>query len=349
MISRDEDAILYLCRQDVEHLCTKIDSIAVLREVFSLHASRQTILPDEAYLGWTNVHQENVRSLNMPAYVGGTFDIAGTKVINGNISNPTRGVPRASGMTLLLDPISARICAIMEGAYLSSLRTASVTALAVDLLKGDDIQCLGIIGAGILAQAHIELLLRHLHSLETIYIYDTNQQRVVELGLLLAPLLEAHHVVWQCMLSAEAAIRSAQLIIPVTTTTTSYIPFVWLQAGAIVVNVSLDDVMPDVILQAQSVVVDDWFLVRNDTRRLLGRMYHEGKIIGPDDEREPMNGQRKINAQLGELVLETKVGRRDRQDIILVNPFGLAIEDVALAQRVYQKAQELGVGRKLAH
>ncbi|MGH2509727.1 MAG: ornithine cyclodeaminase family protein [Ktedonobacteraceae bacterium] len=343
----DEDSILYLCRQDIEQICAQVDSVAVIREVFSLHASRQTILPDEAYLGWTNAHQEDVRSLNMPAYVGGTFDIAGTKVINGNISNPTRGLPRASGMTLLFDPISARICTMMEGAYLSSLRTASVTALAVDLLKGDEIHCLGIIGAGILAQAHIELLLRQLPLLELIYVYDMNPQRVAELEQHLAPALAAHHVTWHSMPSAEAAIRDAQLIVPVTTTTTGYIPFAWLQAGAIVVNVSLDDVMPDVVWQAQSVIVDDWFLVSNDTRRLLGRMYRDGKIIGPDEAGEVSAGQRKITAQLGDLVRGTKIGRRSQQDIILVNPFGLAIEDVALAQRVYQKAQELGVGRRL--
>jgi len=346
-ISNDDDAILYLCRQDVERLCLEIDSVAVLREAFALHATQQTVLPDEAYLGWTNAHQEHVRSLNMPAYIGGKFERAGTKIINGNIANPTRGIPRASGLTLLFDPISGRIRAIMEGAYISSLRTASVTALAVDVLKGPEIQCVGMVGAGVLAQAHIELLLRHLPSLEMIYLYDTNQQKVGELAGRLAPALEAHRVVLRAMLSAEAAIRPAQLVIPVTTTTTGYIPFAWLQAGTIVVNVSLDDVMPDVVLQAQRVVVDDWFLVKNDARRLLGRMYRAGTIIGPDEEREPVAGQRKIDAQLGDLVRGTKLGRRSPQDIILVNPFGLAIEDVALAQHVYQKAQESGAGRKL--
>ena len=53
---------------------------------------------------------------------------------------------------------------------------------------------------------------------------------------------------------------------------------------------------------------------------------------------------RALDAQLGEVVLGTKSGRDHDDEIILVNPFGLAIEDVALATAVYRKAQELGLG-----
>ncbi|HYX50500.1 MAG TPA: hypothetical protein VE843_12195, partial [Ktedonobacteraceae bacterium] len=93
-----EDGILYLNRNDVESACNTIDPVAVIREVFQLHASGQVILPDEAYLSWTNDHDEQVRSLNMPAYIGGSLNSAGAKIINGNIANPSRGLPRASGL-----------------------------------------------------------------------------------------------------------------------------------------------------------------------------------------------------------------------------------------------------------
>src|SRR5947199_3534290 len=132
MTSRIGDHILYLCGRDVERACREIDSVAITREVFKMHSAGQTILPDEAYLAWTNDQGESVRRLNMPGYVGGSLDIAGTKIINGNIRNPLRGLPRASGLTLLYDNASVRIVCIMEGSYLSSLRTASVTALAAD-------------------------------------------------------------------------------------------------------------------------------------------------------------------------------------------------------------------------
>lgn len=350
MTAYHNDSILYLCRKDVELACREVDSIAVIREVFRMHGSGQTILPDEAYLAWTNDKGESVRSLNMPGYIGGSLPIAGTKIINSNICNPLRGLPRASGVTLLYDDTSVRVVCIMESAYLSSLRTASVTALAADLLKGTDIQSIAIIGAGVLARAHIDLLVRRLPQLRQIQIFDVDKERITALQSDLAPVLQARHVAMQATPTAEEAIRSAQLVVPVTTTTVGYIPFEWLEPGSLLVNVSLDDPLPEVVLKADTVIVDDWNLVRNDQRRLLGRMYRQGQIIGPDDPTEAAcNGCRRIDAQLREVVIGTKVGRRSASDIILVNPFGLSIEDVALAAHVYQTARALGVGVPLEY
>src|SRR5439155_19307607 len=79
MYNFHNDPILYLCRDDVEQACKEIDSVAIVREVFRMHGTGQTILPDEAYMPWQNGKGEAVRSLNMPGYIGGTFNAAGTK------------------------------------------------------------------------------------------------------------------------------------------------------------------------------------------------------------------------------------------------------------------------------
>src|SRR5260370_1008247 len=129
-----EEKILYLSREEVLQACKHIDSIAIMYQLFKMHASGQTLLPDEAYLTWTNGKGENVRSLHMPGYIGGEVGMAGAKIINGNIANPKRGLPRASGLTVLFEDTTVRVACIMESAYISSLRTASVTAIAAELL-----------------------------------------------------------------------------------------------------------------------------------------------------------------------------------------------------------------------
>ena len=347
MTATTEDHILYLSRKEVEVACNHIDSVAVMRDVFRLHGSGQVILPDEAYLSWANDRDEQVRSLNMPAYVGGSLSVAGTKIINGNIANPSRGLPRASGLTLLFDSTSVRVNCVMEGAYLSSVRTACVTLLSAELFKGQEIEQAAIIGAGALAQAHIEMLVKRLPHLRSLSIFDVDRKRIATLKANVASVLQAHEVKLEETLTAEEAIRAAQLIVPVTTTTTGYIQFDWLQRGSILVNLSLDDPLPEVVFKADKVIVDDWNLVKNDSRRLIGRMYRTGQIIGPGEPAGTAeNGQqrRRIDAQLGEVVLGTSPGREHSDNIILVNPFGLAIEDIALAAHVYQAALELNMG-----
>lgn len=344
-MQKADQGILYLSRADVERISRNIDAVAAMREVFRLHGLKQTILPEEAYLSWANDEGETVRSLNMPGYLGGTLRVAGTKIINGNICNPPRGLPRASGLTLLYDDLSVRISCIMEGAYLSGLRTASVTALATELLQGPPIHCIGLIGAGELARAHIDLLVRNLPHLQAILVFDLNRQRITTLRNNLADLLQEHQVSLQETRTAEEAIRPAQLIIPVTTVTMGYIRFEWLSPGSILVNVSLDDPLPEVVLKATTVIVDDWHLVKSDRRRLLGRMYREGRLLGPDEQSETLSPtRRRVDMHLSDIVIGTRVGRQSQDDIILVNPFGLSLEDLVLASHVYQKARELGAG-----
>jgi ornithine cyclodeaminase len=337
-----DQGILYLCRKEVAAICREIDTVSVMRNLFMLHGTGKTILPDEAYLSWTNENGEDVRSLNMPGCVCSQEAIAGTKIINSNPRNISRGLPRASGLTMLYDSLSTQITCVMEAAHLSSVRTASVTGLAAELLGKDVIEDLAIIGAGVLAGAHISLLAQRLPRLRRVLLFDLDRSRADKLCQELEPLMAASELKLTVTQTAEDAISQAQLIVPVTTTTAGYISFRWLQPGALLSNVSLDDPQPEVVLKAHQLVVDDWKLVKADKRRLIGRMYREGSVIGPNTT--STNGARKIDAQLGEIVAGTKAGRTSDDEIILFNPFGLAIEDVALAADVYRAAKEAGIG-----
>src|SRR5437660_393125 len=193
------EGFLYLSHDEVVEACAELDSVAIIRDVFRLHGSGQTILPDEAYLGWENSLGEQVRSLNMPAYVGGNIKSAGTKIINGNIANPTRGLPRASGLTLLYDDQSVRVQCVMESAYISSLRTASVSVLAATVLQGPPVETAGIIGAGVIAQRHLELLLKYMPTLRTFLVYDLALQRVEHMHAHLASQLEHRGITLQAV------------------------------------------------------------------------------------------------------------------------------------------------------
>ena len=155
-------------------------------------------------------------------------------------------------------------------------RTASVTGLAVDLLGIKSIRTVAIIGAGVLASAHLKLLVQHLPELHRILLFDLKRERAEELSRKLQS-ARTHELDITITSTAEEAIRQAQLIVPVTTVTAGYIRFDWLQPGALLSNVSLDDPCPEVVFKADKVIVDDWKLVKADQRRLIGRMYREGK------------------------------------------------------------------------
>jgi N-[(2S)-2-amino-2-carboxyethyl]-L-glutamate dehydrogenase len=324
------DTILYLSGRDVAAALDHIEVIGTVAAALVAHGRGETILPVEAYLGWEH-EGETLRSLCMPASID---SIPGVKIINANPTNPARGLPRASGLTLLFEPGSARPLCVMEGARISCLRTAAVTAIATELLAAAPVERLAVIGAGALARCHLQLLVPRLPQLREIRVYDRERER--------ATILAADCSLIVCD-SAEQAIRGANVIVTVTTTTTGYIRYEWLQPGALLVNVSLDDPLPDVFVRADKLFVDDWDLIAADERRLLGRMLHDGAIARPEQQ-----GARPIDGELGQLLARRRRGRSHPDEIIVVNPFGLAIEDLAIAKQVYQYAAASGLGTHLS-
>lgn len=337
--------LLYLNSQEVRTICQDIDPVALIRQVFRLHRQGETVLPDEAYLGWKTGNNEVVRSLNMPAYVGGNFRAAGTKVINSNPANVSRGIPRASGLTLIFDPETVQIRCMMEGARISSLRTASVSLLCLQELCRRPLRRLTIIGAGVIGQAHLDLAISTLASLEEVALFDLSPPAAERMASNARNGLD-RQIVFNVMPDAKTAVQFSEALIFTTTVTAGYVPYSWLNPGTVAVNVSLDDLMADAYLQCDSLFVDDWDLVRSDKRRLLGRMYSEGRVAGPRDT-PPSPDVRKIDGEIGDLVCGYHPGRKNAQDIIVVNPFGLAIEDVAFASEIYSIARQRNLGTQL--
>jgi N-[(2S)-2-amino-2-carboxyethyl]-L-glutamate dehydrogenase len=334
----DQMSLCYIDTAEVAAALAEIDAPARIGEVLQLHARGGTTLPDEAYLPWTAPDGSFCRSLNMPGMIRGRTDVAGTKVINASLGNPDRGLPRAAGLVLLFDVLTARPRCLLDGTAISALRTAAVSVCAVEELAVAP-RVLALIGCGPLAAAHLDLLVRRLPELSEVRLYDRVPERAEALRATAG-------IPASVAATAEDAISGADVVITATTTTSGYIPMKWLAPGAVVVNVSLDDVLPDVVHGAGLVVVDDWGLVAADDRRLLGRMLRAGEVCGPNDP-EPAPGVRRVDAELGQILSGAHEGRTTPDQVVLVNPFGMAIADLALAAAVEERVLEKGGGRWL--
>lgn len=338
MINDQNDSILYLNKEKVIKICNKLETVKIIEEVFRLHGSGKTTLPDEAYLSWINEENESARSLNMPCFIGGKYQVAGIKIINGNISNCKRGIERASALTILFDTITAKPKCVMEGSYISALRTASVTALGIDLFKKIYWnKTIAIIGLGTIGKAHLDLLNKHLKDINKIYIFDLNEKSINQF-------IEKFSNIKNKIILAKdpkEAVINSDVIITTTTTDIGYIPYSWLKKGSLVIHVSLDDLLPDAIIKADKLIVDDWNLVKNDNKRIFGRMYNSGLLNGPFDhtDKKPY-----IHAELAEVVLNQKAGRENEEEIIIFNPFGLSIDDISIASNIYKEAVNQNIG-----
>jgi N-[(2S)-2-amino-2-carboxyethyl]-L-glutamate dehydrogenase len=328
--ARWESRLLYLSSDAVEEACREVDPVACIAHALRCHAAGQAEVPDEAVLRWEPAGGGMARTLNMPGAIDGTPPILGTKIINSSTENPSRGLPRAAGLTLLFNPVTARPEVILQAATISALRTAAVSTLAAMHLCTKKAQLLGVAGSGPIARAHIQLMIEHL-DIERILVYDVHPGRAEAFAEELKYLVR--NVEIDLASGAEDLVCRSSLVVTATTTTVSYIRYDWLQRGSLIVNVSLDDVDTEAYLKVDRLYLDDWGLVVADSQRLLGQLVRSGHIAGP--------GQvcgRRVDGTLGELITGACGGRINDSEIILVNPFGMAIGDLAIANQVYEVA-----------
>lgn len=338
--SRAEPAagdILYLTRRDVR--AAMGDSIRgyveALRSALALHAEGRTAQPLKPYLRWRRGGHIADRIIAMPGYVGGESAMAGIKWIGSKHDNPkARGIPRASAVIVLNDPETHFPVAIMEGGEISGMRTAGVTVLACEYLARLNFQSVALVGCGFIGRLHALGLLESFPAIEHIHLYDQDRRAASALAQELEGLGRENLTV-SVVATAQDAVCRGEVVVPCTVTARPYIALEWLMPGVFVSNISIMDVKPEVYLGVDKLLVDDWEQA-NRERKTINQLVLAGKLEQSD-----------LHAELGDVVRGIKPGRETPDERILLNPMGMAIEDVACAAAVYRTARERGTGQWL--
>ena len=323
--------ILYLNRRDVRAaMGSSIRGyVEALRSALALHAEGKTAQPLKPYLKWRENGHIADRIIAMPGYVGGEQAMAGIKWIGSKHDNPSaRGIERASAVIVLNDPETHFPVAVMEGGEISGMRTAGVTVLACEHLAREGFRSVALVGCGFIGRLHALGLLESFLSIERIALHDRDERAA---GALAEEIARAGLTVTVCG-SAEEAVRGAEVVVPCTVADTPYIRFEWLAPGAFVSNISIMDVEPEAFVQVDKLVVDDWDQC-NREKKTINRLVLEGRLSRED-----------LHAELGDVVRGARPGRESPDERILLNPMGMAIEDVACAAAVYRTAREQGTG-----
>jgi N-[(2S)-2-amino-2-carboxyethyl]-L-glutamate dehydrogenase len=320
--------ILYLTRSDVR--AAMGDSIRgyveALRTALALHAEGRTAQPLKPYLRWRRGGHIADRIIAMPGYVGGQNAMAGIKWIGSKHDNPkARGIARASAVIVLNDPETHFPVAVMEGGEISGMRTAGVTVLACEHLARRGFERVALVGCGYIGRLHALGLVESFPSIRTVLLYDRDEAAARRLAQ------ELGEVARVCG-SAEEAVREGEVVVPCTVADAPYIPFEWLAPGTFVSNISIMDVEPDAFVQVDKLLVDDWDQC-NRERKTINQLVLAGRLARED-----------LHAELGDVVRGHKPGRETPDERILLNPMGMAIEDVACAAAVYRTAREQGAG-----
>jgi alanine dehydrogenase len=270
----------------------------------------------------------------MPAYLASPAAL-GIKLVTVFNENTARGLPTHLATILLLDPETGALEVIMDGRYITEVRTAAVSAVAATRLARKDAAILTVLGSGVQARSHIELLAR-VCRLREIRVWSPTP---AHLNQFISDAASITSVPIHAAANAEEAVRGADVIALVTSSNTPVIQDAWVSPGALVISVGA--CRPDTREMDPSLVARARLFVDSRAAALV----EAGDIV--QGIREGRWSETHIAGELGEVILGRTPGRIAADDIVIFKSLGLAVEDVAAAQLALTHAKEQGKGRAI--
>ncbi len=313
---------LLLSRGDVERILDMKTCMDAVEHAFELHGKGLTQMPAKIYLTF---EKGDLRA--MPAYIEGH---AGIKWVNSHPNNRERGLPTVMAVLIYNDPETGFPLAVMDATHLTNLRTGAAGGIAGKYLARRDSRVIGFIGCGMQAETQF-MALKEIFDIEKALCHDISSKSAEKFaGMLHKFGVDAE------ITDAERACRCDILV----TTTPSRKPVVkaeWIQEGLHVNAIGADapgkqELDPE-ILRKGRIVVDDY-----------QQALHSGEVNVPISK--GILSPESIHASLGEIIAGIKSGRESDDEITVFDSTGLAIQDIAAARVVFERAVELGIGRK---
>ena len=268
----------------------------------------------------------------MPSYSSGSRSAFGLKAICIFPGNAARGKDSHQGAVLLFSAESGELQAVVNASAVTAVRTAAVSGVATRALAREDACDLCVIGASVQARSHIEAM-SHVRRIRRCRVAS---RRIESARKLADELSGSYAFPIEAVETVEAALRGADLIVTATNSAEALVRREWVSEGAHLNAVG--SCTPNTReLDAATVAASSLFVDSVEST-----VNEAGDYLCAVNEGIVSHGH--IRAELGEVLKGTKPGRTSADEITLFKSLGLAVEDLAAARHLYDKAKEMGAG-----
>jgi alanine dehydrogenase len=321
--------ILFISANDIKNVISMKQAIELMRDAFSQISKGKVTTPFRTHL---EIDKYNGGALFMPAY-SEESDMLSLKLVTVFRNNPRINLPLIHALLFLIDGSTGEPLAIMDGEYLTALRTGAGSGLATELLSRQDAKTLGIFGAGVQGRTQLAAICE-VRDIRRIYIFDKNPEASQKLASSVQSKIDME------VNPTVDKISDCDIICTATTSPTPVFEDVYIKAGTHINAVGTyqadkREIPDDTIIRSKLVV---------DQRSAC--LKEAGDLIIPLSEK--LMNKDHIFAELGELIDGKKTGRSDNSEITLFKSVGNAAQDLVMAEHIFKDARKTGIGTSVA-
>jgi ornithine cyclodeaminase len=328
--------MLILDRKSIAEAISMGEAIEAVKAAYVDCAAGNAVVPNRTTI---DIPQSEGTTAILPSYMP-RMGVFGAKLVSTFFDNPKLNLPVVNGVIVLQDGKTGEVLAIMDGSLPTAIKTGAATGAATDALARREARSVGLIGAGYQASRQLEAVCEVRPQIDEIRAFDIDHEKCQHFAREMKGFLSRFQARVVPVESSERAVRSADIIITVTTSTTPVFDGKWIADGTHINAVGafmpeMQEIDETTIRKASKIVTD--------TREAALEM--TGDLVQPI--RDGIISEDAIYGEVGEILAGKKKGREREDEITIFESIGLSALDVAVAKAIYENALSRGLGRQV--
>ena len=322
---------ILLNQSQVKELTTMKEIIENVETAYKFHAERKVQMPPKEYIFYKKFRGD-LRI--MPCFIRG-LDESGVKNVNVHPDNPRKyGLPTVMAMIELVDPKTGFPVSVMDGTWITDMRTGAAAGVATKYLARDNSEILGLVGAGVQALTGLEAINEVMDIKEVRVSCRTCETR----DIFAQRASEKYGIPVKAVDTIKEAVQGADVLLTTTPAREPVVKSKWVSPGTHINAMGADapgkQELDSHILQKAKIIIDCW-----------DQASHSGEINIP--VQEGLVRQSDIQGKIGDVIIGSIPGRTSDEEITVFDSTGLAVQDIVTAWNVYEKALQKGIGQKM--
>lgn len=324
--------IVILNEENMKSVFSMEEAIQADKDALELYSKGQSNVPIRANL---DVPEHNGQSLYMYGYAA-PANALGVKIVSVYPDNIEKGLTSVPATMVLVNCKTGEVCALMDGTYLTRIRTGAVSGAATEILSRKDSSVFGLFGTGGQAEAQLEAVLT-VRPIKLVKVFDISYERAVDFANRMSEKYsDKYNVEIKAMQTSAETVLDADIITTVTTATKAVFDGSLVKKGVHINGVGsytpeMAEIPESIIVKADKVYVD--------TKDAIAE---SGDLIQPIEK--GIYSKDQIAGELGSVISGDIIGRSSDDEITFFKTTGSAVLDIVTAQRIYECAIKHEIG-----
>lgn len=324
--------MLLLKKEEIQQVFSMRDAIEADKNCYKYFSEGKAVVPLR-----TNIPApaEDGAFLFMPAYIE-DMKAAAVKVVDVFPRNAKKGIPTTVGQVILIDGTTGEVISVMDGTYITALRTGAASGAAFDLWGLEDAKIGALIGTGSQAECQLEAMLAA-RNLEEVRVSARNFEKTKAFVEKMNVKFAHYGTKIIAVATSDEAIEHADLVTTVTVAEAPVFDADKIKKGAVVSCVGsytpvMQEMDPKLLNYASKIYFDSKDAVLSESGDILKPL--EAGTVKEED----------FTGDIGEYMLGQIPGRENEEEIIVFKNVGIGALDLVTAAEIYKKAVAAGVG-----